>query len=91
MKFFDGPESLLMEDWERPSPSGRPVTTDVVARRLLAGALGIRLPKRDPEREKAEAMKLKLAKGIIVSLVTKWSKFKLTFDRTTGSRAFRGH
>jgi hypothetical protein len=31
---------------------------------LLAGALGIRLPKRDPEKEKIEAMKLKEARGI---------------------------
>ncbi len=53
----------MLEDFERPSPSGRPVTTDVVARRLLAGALGVRLPKRDPSKEQAEAQKLKDARG----------------------------
>lgn len=49
-----------------PGPSvneARPVTSDVVARRLISGALGLSVKKRTPEERAAEEAKLKEAQG----------------------------
>ncbi|KAI9327279.1 acyl-CoA N-acyltransferase [Obelidium mucronatum] len=40
-----------------PSPSKRPIQTDAVARRLIAGALGVKLAKKTPEQLDLEQRK----------------------------------
>jgi hypothetical protein len=41
----------------------RPATTDMVARRLVHGALGVRAPSRSKEQRQAEKDALKSARG----------------------------
>ncbi|ORY38595.1 hypothetical protein BCR33DRAFT_853932 [Rhizoclosmatium globosum] len=41
------------------SPSGRPVKTDIVARRLIAGALGLKLARKTDEQLELEKQKMK--------------------------------
>lgn len=51
-------------DLDGPGPAtneARPVTSDVVARRLISGALGIAVKRRTPEERAADEAKLKEA------------------------------
>lgn len=48
-------------------PPRRPMTTNVVARRLVHNALGVRSPVRTPEQRKAEEEMLKNARGTLPS------------------------
>jgi hypothetical protein len=58
--------TLFKGKLEGPGPAvneARPVTSDVVARRLISGALGIAVKKRTPEERAAEDAKLKEAQA----------------------------
>ncbi len=45
------------------SSSSRPVTTDLVARRLVAGALGLKLGRREGGKDLKESQKIKEVRG----------------------------
>ncbi|KAI8928013.1 hypothetical protein BC831DRAFT_510345 [Entophlyctis helioformis] len=47
----------------RQASEGRPVTTDMVARRLIAGALGVRAPRKTPEEMALDRQKLQDARA----------------------------
>ncbi|KAJ3191350.1 Coiled-coil domain-containing protein r3hcc1l [Irineochytrium annulatum] len=61
---------LKVRPWSGKVPDGdnadeaRPVKTDKVARRLIAGALGVRAPKKTAEEVEIERRKFQLAKDI---------------------------
>jgi len=52
---------LFTEPNNLPQPRARPATTDMVAKRLVHGALGVRVVKT-PEQKQAENHLLKIAK-----------------------------
>ena len=59
----NAPSPSLSADWSRPDPSAydsgparRPEKTDVVARRLIAGALGIRVPQTAEQKAYNKAL-----------------------------------
>ncbi|KAI7860779.1 hypothetical protein BDC45DRAFT_492785 [Circinella umbellata] len=62
--YTDGIESSESQE-EQPIPR-RPATTDMVARRLINGALGVRGPTRTPEQREKERALLQAERGIYV-------------------------
>ncbi|KAJ3074187.1 hypothetical protein HDU98_011939 [Podochytrium sp. JEL0797] len=52
--------SSSMGSLSSASPSKRPIRTDAVARRLIAGALGVKMAQRTPEQEEIEKQKVQL-------------------------------
>ncbi|CAG8460001.1 3765_t:CDS:2 [Ambispora gerdemannii] len=62
IKPYDGPTDFLQKkDPNNAQPRARPVTTDMVAKRLVAGALGVRVQK-SPEQRQAERQLLQNAR-----------------------------
>ncbi|CAG8454756.1 10815_t:CDS:2 [Paraglomus brasilianum] len=66
VKPYDGPTDFLQKNANNANnaipPRARPQTTDVVARRLVHGALGVRGP-RSPEQRQAERQLFQNARG----------------------------
>jgi len=67
------PKSALPTEELRPFGSApRPKTTAVVARRLVAGALGVRLSQEQREKERVQRKELQMARGERKKWVTVW-------------------
>ncbi|KAG9304017.1 hypothetical protein G9A89_005927 [Geosiphon pyriformis] len=61
VKPYDGPTDFLQKNPNNAQPRARPVTTDMVAKRLVHGALGVRV-QRSPEQRQAERQILQNAR-----------------------------
>lgn len=46
--------------------SSRPVTTDLIARRLVAGALGLKLERREGGKDLKESQKIQQVRGTVL-------------------------
>ncbi|RGB35593.1 hypothetical protein C1646_113234 [Rhizophagus diaphanus] len=61
IKPYDGPTDFLQKNPNNAQPRARPATTDMVAKRLVHGALGVRVA-RSPEQRQAENQMLRNAR-----------------------------
>ncbi|RIA93634.1 hypothetical protein C1645_819156 [Glomus cerebriforme] len=61
IKPYDGPTDFLQKNPNNTQPRARPATTDMVAKRLVHGALGMRVA-RSPEQRQAENQMLRNAR-----------------------------
>jgi len=61
IKPYDGPTDFLQKNPNNAQPRARPATTDMVAKRLVHGALGVRVT-RSPEQRQAENQMLRNAR-----------------------------
>jgi len=61
IKPYDGPTDFLQKNPNNAQPRARPATTDMVAKRLVHGALGVRVV-RSPEQRQAENQILRNAR-----------------------------
>lgn len=61
IKPYDGPTDFLQKNPNNAQPRARPATTDMVAKRLVHGALGVRVA-RSPEQRQAENQILRNAR-----------------------------
>ncbi|CAG8447288.1 16656_t:CDS:2 [Dentiscutata heterogama] len=61
IKPYDGPTDFLQKNPNNSAQRIRPVTTDMVAKRLVHGALGVRVP-RSPEQRQVENQILRTAR-----------------------------
>lgn len=61
IKPYEGPTDFLQKNPNNAQPRARPATTDMVAKRLVHGALGVRVA-RSPEQRQAENQMLRNAR-----------------------------